>query len=127
MTDATSTPHPTGVRLTGTDGGVEFELNLDRSALLPGQLAGGTVRHVFQRGMEFRGIVASLIATEQWQWQRTDRDANGTTTTHTVTETRELQRQPNRHEGPGSHAAGETRDFRLELRMTRIPRGSCGR
>jgi hypothetical protein len=55
MTDETSTPRPTGVRLTGSDGGVEFELNLDRSELLPGQLTGGTVRLAFQRGMEFRG------------------------------------------------------------------------
>jgi len=115
MTDATSTPPQAGVHLTGSDGGVSFELNLDRSAHLPGQLAAGTVRLAFQRGTEFRGILASLIATEQWQWERTDRDSNGTTTTHTVTEMHELQRLPIRLEGPGSHAAGETRDFRLEL------------
>jgi hypothetical protein len=59
--------------------------------------------------------VASLIATEQWQWERTNRDSNGTMTTEKVTERHELQRLPIRLEGPGSHGAGETRDFRLEL------------
>jgi hypothetical protein len=115
MTDARSTPPPTGVRVTGSDGGVDFALTMDRAEVLPGQLAGGTVHLAFQRGMEFRGILVSVIATEQWQWERTDRDASGTTTTRTVTEKHELLRLPIRLEGPGRHAAGETRDFRLEL------------
>jgi hypothetical protein len=115
MTDATSTPSPAGLRVTGSDGGVDFELSLDRRELLPGQLGVGNVRLTFRHGIEFRGILASLIATEQWQWKRTDRAANGAATTHTVTETHELQRLPIRLEGPGTHGGGETRDFRLEL------------
>lgn len=115
MTDATPTPRPAGLRLTGSDGGVDFELNMDRRELLPGQLATGTVRLMFQHSIDFRGIVACLTATEQWQWERTTQGANGQTTTEKVTERHELQRLPVQLEGPGSHSAGETRDFRLEL------------
>jgi hypothetical protein len=101
--------------MTGSDGGVDFELNLDRWELLPGQLATGGVRLTFQHGVEYRGIVASLTAIEQWQWERTSQGANGQTRTEKVTERHELQRLPIRLEGPGSHGAGETREFRLEL------------
>jgi hypothetical protein len=115
MTDATPTPREAGMQLTGSDAGVDFELAMDRRELLPGQLATGTVRLTFRHAIEFRGIVASLTATEQWQWKRTTQGANGQTTTQTVTERHELQRLPVMLEGPGSHGVGETRDFRLEL------------
>ena len=115
MTDATPTPRPAGITLTGSDAGVDFDLHMDRRELLPGQLATGTVRLTFQHAIAFRGIVASLTATEQWQWKRTTQGANGQTTTQTVTERHELQRLPVMLEGPGSHGVGETRDFRLEL------------
>ena len=101
--------------MTRSDGAVDFELSLDRRELLPGQLATGSVRLAFRHAVEFRGIVASLTATEQWQWKRTTQGANGQTTTQTVTERHELQRLPVMLEGPGSHGAGDTRDFRLEL------------
>jgi hypothetical protein len=115
MTDATPAQRPAGLRMTRSDGAVDFELSLDRRELLPGQLATGGVRLAFQHAVEFRGIVASLTATEQWQWKRTTQGANGQTTTQTVTERHELQRLPVMLEGPGSHGAGETREFRLEL------------
>jgi hypothetical protein len=115
MTDATPSPRPAGINLAGSDAGVDFELTMDRPELLPGQLATGTVHLTFQHAVAFRGIVASLTATEQWQWRRTKTDSNGQSTTETVTERHELQRLPVMLEGPGSHVAGDTRDFRLEL------------
>lgn len=105
----------TGVRATGNDGGVHFELDLDRATLLPGQAATGSVRIAFGGGIEFRGIVASLIADERWKWERTTTDAEGRTSTETVTERHELQRLPVMLEGAGSHAAGDQREYRLEL------------
>jgi len=105
----------TGMHATGSDGGVDFEVQLERSMLLPAQLAAGRVRLTFRSGVTFRSIVASLIATEQWQWERTDRDAEGRTTTHTVTERHELQRLPVVLEAAGSHAAADVREFPLEL------------
>lgn len=115
MTDATPAPPPASLRSVDSDQGVDFELTLDRANLLPGRLASGGVRLTFKHGMDCRGIVASLIATEQWQWRQTDRDSEGRTTTRTVTERHEHQRLPALLEGPGHHAAGETREFRLEL------------
>jgi hypothetical protein len=115
MTDPAPTPAQAGIRLTGSDGGVDFELTMDRRELLPGQLAIGSVGLSFRHAVEFRGIVASLIATEQWQWQRTSHDANGQVRTETVTERHELQRLPVQIEGPGSHGSGETREFALAV------------
>ena len=115
MTDATPAHPPTGVRAVASDGGVDFEVRLDRADLIPGRLASGSVRLTFRDGTECRGIVASLTATEQWQWRRTDRDSEGRTTTRTVTERHELQRLPVRLAGPSTHAAGEVAEFRIEL------------
>jgi hypothetical protein len=115
MTEETLEPRPAGLTATGSDGGVDFELRLDRRELLPGQLAVGAVLLRFRHDVDFRGIVAAMIATEQWQWERTHRDANGNTSTETVTERHELRRLPVRLEGPGRHNTGETREFRLEL------------
>ena len=115
MMDATPRPPSAGIHLTGSDAGVDFELTMDRRELLPGHLATGTVRLIFRHGIEFRGIVASLTATEQWQWQRTKTDSNGQTTTEKVTERHELQRLPVMLEGPGRRGAGDIVDFRLEL------------
>ncbi len=103
------------VRATHSDGGADFEVTLDRGALLPGRLVAGGVRIVFQQEIEVRGIVASLIATEQWMWQKTDRDSKGHTTTRTVTERVELQRLPVLLAGPGTHAAGEILEFPIAL------------
>jgi hypothetical protein len=115
MTDATPTASPTAVRTAGSDGGVDFEVWLDRAELLPGRLASGGVRIIFRSDIEVRGIVATLIATERWQWKRTDTDAEGRTSTHTVTEHSELQRLPAMLAGPSSHNAGEVLEFALEL------------
>ena len=115
MTDAIPAPASAAVRAMGTDGGVDFELTLHRRELLPGRLAAGVVRLTFQRDVEVRGIVASLIATEQWQWERTDRDSQGHTSSTTVTEREELRRLPIMLDGPATHSTGDTREFRLEL------------
>ena len=115
MVEGTPAPMAAGLRVTQSDGGVDFTLDLERRALLPGQIAAGTVRLAFRNDIECRGIVASLVATEQWQWQSTHRDANGHTSTRTETERRELQRLPVQLSGPATHAAGETAEFRLEL------------
>ncbi len=115
MTDAIPRPGSAAVRTTVSDGGVDFELTMDRRELMPGRLAAGTVRLTFRRDITVRGIIASLIATEQWQWRRTQTDSKGQMTTHTVTERDELRRLPVSLAGPGTHVAGETREFSLEL------------
>jgi hypothetical protein len=103
------------VTTTRSDGGVAFQLDLDTDRLLPGRTATGRVELRFQDGTTVRGIVASLIATEMWQTTETEHDADGTTRTHTETHRNELRRMPVMLAGPGSYAAGETREFKLEL------------
>jgi hypothetical protein len=103
------------VTTTRSDGGVAFRLDLDSDRLLPGRLASGSVRLDFQEGIEVRGIVASLIATEMWQSEETEHHADGTTSSHTETHHAELRRLPVMLAGPGTYAAAETREFRLEV------------
>ena len=103
------------VTTTRSDGGIDFRLDLDTDRLLPGRLATGTVHVAFGHAIEVRGIVASLIGTETWQYDKTTTDANGQMHTSTETQRKELQRLPVMLAGPTSYAAGDTRDFKLEL------------
>jgi hypothetical protein len=103
------------VQVSRSEGGVRLDLDLERDHVLPGRLAAGKLRLTFERDVEFRGIVAALVATEQWQWTRTDRDANGNTRTRTETERREHQRLPVMLSGPGSRSGGEVVEFPLGL------------
>ena len=100
---------------TRSDSGVDFRLDLDTDRLLPGRLTSGSVHIDFRDGIEVRGIVASLIATEQWQTEETTTDANGQMHTETETHKHELQRLPVMLAGPGRFAPGDTREFRVEL------------
>ncbi|MGZ8501589.1 MAG: hypothetical protein ACXWWR_06855 [Candidatus Limnocylindrales bacterium] len=95
--------------------GVDWELNLDRVGLLPGTTASGSVALVAPRGTDGRGLVAALIATEQWQFQQTTTDGQGRTSSRTVTETKELQRLPVQLADQLSLAAGERREFAVEV------------
>ena len=103
------------VTTTRSDGGVDFQLDLDRDLLLPGRTATGRVELRFQDDIEVRGIVASLIATEMWQTTETEHRSDGTTHTKTETHTQELRRLPVMLAGPVSFAAGENREFKLEI------------
>jgi hypothetical protein len=103
------------VNYARSDGGVVFSLDLERDVLLPGRVASGTVRLDFQEQVQVRGIVASLIATEQWQSTDTKTDADGTTHTETDTHTQELRRVPVALSGPAEFATAETREFRVEI------------
>jgi hypothetical protein len=103
------------VTTTRSDGGVAFRLDLETDRLLPGRLVTGSVRLDFQRDIEVRGIVASLIATEMWQTTETDHNADGTTSTHTETHQAELRRLPVMLAGPGTHAAAQTRELPIEV------------
>jgi hypothetical protein len=101
--------------ITGTDGGVDFEVELERTEVLPGRLVNGRVRIRFRDEKTVRGIVAALVATESWQWRQTTNDGQGHTTTRTVTEHDELQRLPVQLAPAGSHAEGAALEYALEL------------
>jgi hypothetical protein len=94
--------------------GVDWRLELERDALLPGQLGKVHVHLETHRDIEARGLVAALIATEQWQFrQRQGSGSNARTVT--ITKREELRRVPVMLLGPTNLRAGEARDFDLEL------------
>ena len=101
--------------VTGSDGGVDFEVDLERTEVLPGRLVAGAIRIRFRDSKSIRGIVAALIATETWQWRQTTTDGQGHTTTRTVTEHDELQRLPIQLAPAGGFAEGQALEFSLEL------------
>jgi len=96
-------------------GGVDLEVELERTDLLPGRLVAAVLRLTSRDNREVRGAYATLIGTEHWQFHRTERDANGTTTTRTVTQREELPRIPVQLLGPTTLAAGERRVLPFEL------------
>lgn len=103
------------VTVNQTEGGVTFELELERADLLPGRLTAGKVKLTFRDRVDMRGIVAALVATEQWQHEETTTDAQGHVSTHIETERHELQRLPVALAAAGHFEAGRTVEFPLEL------------
>lgn len=95
--------------------GIDWELQLERDHLLPGTTARGRVALTAPDRIAGRGIIAALIATEQWRHQESYTDAQGHTQTRTVTRTEEHRRLPVQLSGPIALAAGERREFDLEV------------
>ena len=95
--------------------GVDWRLELDRDALLPGQLVGGKVSVRSHGTVDARGLIVTLRAIEHWQHQVTTTDANGHTSTHTETKRQELVSEPVALAGEIHLGPGETRDWAFEL------------
>lgn len=103
------------VIVRNSGGGVDLELELERTDLLPGRLAAAVLRISSRNDREIRAAYATLVGTEHWQFHRTERDANGTMQTRTVTDHEELPRIPVQLLGPTTLAAGERRVLPFEL------------
>ena len=89
-------------------GGVDLELEIERTDLLPGRLAAAVLRLDAREAREIRGAYATLIGTEHWQVTHTETDAQGHTRTRTVTRSEELPRVPVQLLPPSMLAAGRT-------------------
>jgi hypothetical protein len=99
---------------TGSDGGVDWHLALDRDDLLPGRLVPGLLRLTARDATQARGIVVTLRGEERWKYEVTT--SNGKTTTTTVHTGREdLPPLPVRVSGGLSLAAGETLELPFDL------------
>lgn len=99
---------------TGSNGGLDWELSLERDDLLPGRLVAGRVRATARKDVAARAIVATLRGVEHWRYETTS--SNGETTTTTVHTGREdLPAVPVRLSGPMSLATGEGIDLPFEL------------
>jgi hypothetical protein len=95
--------------------GVDWQLQLERDDLLPGTTAKGRIELTARGGIEARGVVAALVATEQWQFEESYTDAQGHAQTRTVTKTDELRRLPVMLSGPLVLGAGERREIGFEV------------
>ena len=105
----------TSITARANSHGVDWELSLERVDLLPGTTAKGTVTLVANHGTDARGLIAALIATEQWQYTETTTDGQGHTSSHTVTKKEELQRLPVQLASQVSLAPGERREIAFEV------------
>ncbi len=95
--------------------GVDWELTLERDRLLPGTTAKGSVALTAAHGAGGRGLIAALIATEQWQFEETTSDGQGHSSSQTVTRKQELERLPVELAGEVSLAPGERRQIAFEI------------
>ena len=95
--------------------GVDRELRSATDALLPGTAAQGHVTLTASGGTEGRGIVAALVATEQWRYRESSTDGQGSTRSRTVTRTEEHRRLPVQLSGPITLGAGERRELGFEV------------
>lgn len=95
--------------------GVDWELRLERDDVLPGTTVKGRVALAAPDGIAGRGIVAALVATEQWRYRESYTDSQGHVQTRTVTTTDELLRLPVQLSGPITLAPGERRELDLEV------------
>jgi hypothetical protein len=112
----------TSIHARANSYGVDWDLSLDRGGLLPGTTARGSVTLVAPNGTDGRGLIAALVATEQWQFQETTSDAQGRSSTHTVTRTEELRRLPVQLADQLSLAPGERLEIAFEVPVPRSAR-----
>ncbi|TAL07531.1 MAG: hypothetical protein EPO00_09125 [Chloroflexota bacterium] len=95
--------------------GVDWQLELERDALLPGRLVAGRVVVVSHGTVDARALIVALRAIEHWQVEVTTTDANGHTSTHTETRRQELVFEPVQVSGEIHLGPGDSRDWAFEL------------
>ena len=101
-------PGAAALTIAGASGGAHWQVELDRTRLLPGRLVGGRITIRAEREIDARGVVVALIAEEHWRHTETRQGPNNTTTSEVVTSTEELLREPVMVHGALHLAAGET-------------------
>ncbi len=99
----------------GSDGGVRWHLELDRTDLLPGRLVGGRVRLTSPDGVEARGLVVTLRGEERWVYETTSTDADGHMRTERHTGRQDLPPEPVLVASPISLGPGETHEAAFGL------------
>lgn len=95
--------------------GVDWRLELDRDALLPGRLVTAKVSVMSHGTVDARALIVALRAIEHWQYEVTTTDANGHTSSHTETRRQQLVFEPVQLAGEVHLGPGETHDWSFEL------------
>ena len=101
-------PGAAPLAITGSSGGADWQIELDRTVFLPGRVVGGRISVKAGREIEARALVVALIAEEHWRHTETRQGPNNTTTSEVVTSTEELLREPVMVHGALHLGAGET-------------------
>jgi len=100
---------------TTSSHGVDWRLELERDALLPGRLVPGRIDLTAHKAFDARALVVALRAEEHWKHEVTTTDAQGHTQTHVETEHRELVREPVAVADAVHLGGGEARSWTFEL------------
>lgn len=95
--------------------GVDWRLELERDALLPGRLVPGKLDLTSHGTLDARGLVVALRAVEHWKHEVTTTDAQGHTSTRVEEEHRDLVREPVQVEGVVHLGPGQHRSWTFEL------------
>src|SRR2546425_10262522 len=101
-------PKQPGLAWQASSGGIDWHVELDRALLIPGQLVTGRVRLLASRGVEARGLVVGLTATEHWRHRESHSDGQGHMTTRVVTTRVDVTHEPVQVRDAVGLAAGET-------------------
>jgi len=100
---------------TDSSHGVDWRLELERDALLPGRLVTGRIEVASRGAFEARALIVALRAEEHWKHEVATTDAQGHTSTRVVTEREALLTEPVEIDGAIHLAAGERRTWAFEL------------
>jgi hypothetical protein len=100
---------------SGRSGGWDIALELATDRLLPGRLVDARLRLAARNGSTIRAARLMLTGTETWRHDVTVFDSNGRTHTETRTSSKQLPRIPVAVCGPLTLAAGESREFDVQI------------
>lgn len=100
---------------TDSSHGVEWRLELERDALLPGRLVPGRIEVASRGAFDARSLIVALRAEEHWKHEVTTTDAQGHTSTRVVTERETILTEPVAVDGEVHLAPAERRSWTFEL------------
>lgn len=104
-----------GTVARNSGGGVDLELELERTDLTPGRLVPGMLRLVPAKARDIRGAYVTLVGVEHWKHEVSEQDAQGRPQTRTVRREADLPRVPIRLQGPRSLGDGYRHDLPFEV------------
>lgn len=100
---------------TASSHGVDWQVELEQTPLLPGRLVAGRLTVTARDRVTARALLVTLRGEEHWRYEVSTTDGQGHHRTETRTGTEALPAVPVRVSGPLELVAGETRSFDIEI------------